>query len=339
MKKLKHFAYLFLAILFMTSCEKETTTLPENSQSDEQLIEFDAVNKELILKQLIENFQKSKGNVASREAVSYKGELCGTNITGWYADGTDYQTIHNYYFNGIAGNVISIYVPRTTIGFDSAFHLYYESMEGNVIVDIWHDDDVANSFGGCYGDPYLGNYTLPYSGLYTLSIVRAASCGFPYGYEIITTGISCGDYDNDGVLNEDDLCANTPIGETVNSNGCSQSQLDDDNDGIMNSVDNCSNTPVGESVDENGCGQSQLDYDGDGVMNNKDANIYSILGGKINILDYYLDIDNVLVKNGSTMMDQITDLIAEINAQYNGENYTYLHKMFMTYDKIGRNYL
>jgi len=37
-----------------------------------------------------------------------------------------------------------------------------------------------------------------------------------------------------------------------------------------------------------------------------------------------------MVKNGTTMMDQINDLVAEINSQYNGENYTYLHKKFMT---------
>jgi len=37
-----------------------------------------------------------------------------------------------------------------------------------------------------------------------------------------------------------------------------------------------------------------------------------------------------MVKNGSTMMDQIEDLIAQINAQYNGDNYTYLHKKFMS---------
>jgi hypothetical protein len=37
-----------------------------------------------------------------------------------------------------------------------------------------------------------------------------------------------------------------------------------------------------------------------------------------------------MVKNGSTMMDQVNDLINEINSQYTGDNYTYLHKRFMT---------
>jgi hypothetical protein len=78
------------------------------------------------------------------------------------------------------------------------------------------------------------------------------------------------DDDNDGIMNDIDLCPNTPIGETVNENGCSQSQLDDDEDGIMNDKDLCPETPTGEAVNENGCSQSQLDDDNDGVMNDKD---------------------------------------------------------------------
>ena len=42
---------------------------------------------------------------------------------------------------------------------------------------------------------------------------------------------------------------------------------DDDEDGVSNSTDQCSNTPSGESVDANGCSQSQLDNDGDGFSN------------------------------------------------------------------------
>ncbi|PIB29923.1 hypothetical protein BFP77_04675 [Maribacter sp. 4U21] len=111
------------------------------------------------------------------------------------------------------------------------------------------------------------------------------------------------DSDNDGIFNNDDLCPDTPLGETVDANGCSPSQLDDDNDGVSNaddicpntaanaSVDNfgcssaqkdidedgvnnandlCNDTPSGETVDANGCSGSQLDTDGDGVNNSND---------------------------------------------------------------------
>ncbi|MFK5958602.1 MAG: endonuclease, partial [Lutibacter sp.] len=78
------------------------------------------------------------------------------------------------------------------------------------------------------------------------------------------------DSDGDGVLDADDLCPATPAGEVVNSDGCSNGQLDDDGDGVQNSLDLCSGTPAGEVVNSDGCGASQLDDDGDGVMNNLD---------------------------------------------------------------------
>ncbi|NLP57181.1 endonuclease [Lutibacter sp. B1] len=94
----------------------------------------------------------------------------------------------------------------------------------------------------------------------------------PEGEEVDANGCSNGqlDDDNDGVQNSNDLCANTPEGEAVNSEGCSESELDDDNDGIMNNVDLCPNTPEGEEVDANGCSNGQLDDDNDGVQNSND---------------------------------------------------------------------
>ena len=79
-----------------------------------------------------------------------------------------------------------------------------------------------------------------------------------------------GDNDGDGVLNSDDLCPNTPIGEVVDSNGCSEDQRDDDEDGVANGDDLCANTPSGEDVNSEGCSDSQIDDDEDGVMNNVD---------------------------------------------------------------------
>ena len=95
----------------------------------------------------------------------------------------------------------------------------------------------------------------------------------PAGEAVNDDGCSNGqlDDDNDGVKNSDDLCADTPTGEDVNDDGCSQSQLDDDNDGVMNNIDECANTPNNEVVNAKGCSESQLDDDNDGVMNNVDS--------------------------------------------------------------------
>lgn len=70
------------------------------------------------------------------------------------------------------------------------------------------------------------------------------------------------DNDNDGTPDIDDQC---PL-EAGTVNGCP----DEDNDGIADTEDNCLNTPLGESVNSNGCGDSQLDNDNDGVSNADD---------------------------------------------------------------------
>ncbi|HNO78378.1 MAG TPA: hypothetical protein PKN33_09995 [Phycisphaerae bacterium] len=78
------------------------------------------------------------------------------------------------------------------------------------------------------------------------------------------------DGDNDGVPDGSDLCADTPTGETVDDDGCSDSQLDDDEDGVFNDVDVCADTPANATVNASGCAASQLDSDSDGVTNDVD---------------------------------------------------------------------
>ena len=41
--------------------------------------------------------------------------------------------------------------------------------------------------------------------------------------------------------------------------------LDEDSDGVVDGMDNCSQTPLGESVDENGCAPSQVSSKSDGI--------------------------------------------------------------------------
>ncbi|MEM9896534.1 MAG: T9SS type A sorting domain-containing protein [Bacteroidota bacterium] len=79
------------------------------------------------------------------------------------------------------------------------------------------------------------------------------------------------DADGDGVTDVDDLCPNTPSGENVDGDGCSESQKDDDNDGVFNTVDLCPGTPIEEQVDTDGCADSQKDSDGDGVTDDNDV--------------------------------------------------------------------
>ncbi|WP_430930957.1 fibronectin type III domain-containing protein, partial [Robiginitalea biformata] len=76
--------------------------------------------------------------------------------------------------------------------------------------------------------------------------------------------------DADGVTDDRDNCSGTPAGESVDANGCSDSQKDSDNDGVSNDMDQCPGTPTGETVNSEGCSESQIDDDGDGVPNSQD---------------------------------------------------------------------
>jgi outer membrane protein OmpA-like peptidoglycan-associated protein len=73
-----------------------------------------------------------------------------------------------------------------------------------------------------------------------------------------------GDMDQDGVIDPDDLCPDTPAGALVDEYGC---PLDSDGDGVYDGIDLCPYTPLGALVDNTGC---PLDDDGDGVYDGLD---------------------------------------------------------------------
>lgn len=74
------------------------------------------------------------------------------------------------------------------------------------------------------------------------------------------------DSDKDGVLDGEDKCPNTKIGESVDKFGCLVKK-DTDKDGVPDSDDKCPNTKAGLAVDYRGC---ELDSDDDGVVDSKD---------------------------------------------------------------------
>jgi uncharacterized protein (TIGR02145 family) len=90
------------------------------------------------------------------------------------------------------------------------------------------------------------------------------------GFSVRFVRDASNDTDGDGATNNTDNCPNTPIGETVDGNGCSDSQKDTDSDGITDDLDQCSETPIGETVDGNGCSDSQKDTDSDGITDDLD---------------------------------------------------------------------
>ncbi|MRX66331.1 BspA family leucine-rich repeat surface protein [Maribacter luteus] len=82
-----------------------------------------------------------------------------------------------------------------------------------------------------------------------------------YGWTITDAGLNCNvDSDEDGVSDDMDNCADTPAGETVDANGCSDGQKDSDGDGTPDVED-------AFPLDEN----EETDTDNDGTGNNADT--------------------------------------------------------------------
>lgn len=93
------------------------------------------------------------------------------------------------------------------------------------------------------------------------------------------------DSDNDGVLDEDDECGNTPRGSEVDGEGCpveeddeeedDEDLVDADGDGVPDAIDECAGTEEGANVNAAGCSQDQrddepVDTDGDGTPDDDD---------------------------------------------------------------------
>jgi 1A family penicillin-binding protein len=78
------------------------------------------------------------------------------------------------------------------------------------------------------------------------------------------------DADKDGVIDEDDECADTPANTEVDAQGCpveDETPLDTDGDGVPDLTDNCADTDEGAPVDANGCA---VDTDNDGIPDTED---------------------------------------------------------------------
>lgn len=112
------------------------------------------------------------------------------------------------------------------------------------------------------------------------------------------------DSDGDGIMDDVDQCAHTPMGAQVNEYGCqvedlrrialekayndSLARIDTDKDGIPDLNDRCPNTVAGISVDSLGC---MLDFDKDGVADNLDQCPNTPAGVPVNAAGCPMDFD------------------------------------------------
>ena len=102
------------------------------------------------------------------------------------------------------------------------------------------------------------------------------------------------DTDGDGVVDEEDLCPGTMPGQQVNNQGCGETQLDDDMDGVNNTWDSCPFTSPASIADSSGCAPEQRDSDGDGIDDSRDICPNTASGDEVNgvgCADYERDAD------------------------------------------------
>ena len=187
---------------------------------------------------------------------------------------------------------------KDQITYSTALSYFMESMNGNIIFEIFGsnpiedtptptDRDVGN-LEALLGlrlnvhkrlDLHFGGGTEIYHGLGTPDIRGYA--GFNWRLGPLWGGLK--DRDEDGILDDQDRCPDTPPSERdqVNEYGCS----DSDGDGVFNDLDQCPGTPQGTEVDEKGCAVVMAvnnDLDGDGVPNDKDQCPDTLPGTPVN---------------------------------------------------------
>ena len=128
------------------------------------------------------------------------------------------------------------------------------------------------------------------------------------------------DDDNDGVLDVDDNCPFTANADQADNDNDGLGDVcddDDDNDGVIDVVDNCQFTynPNQADWDYDGIGDiCDDDDDNDGVIDTKDKHQFSSMYRSILIDSCWPNVENMMVKRGTNMQDEINDVIELINA-------------------------
>ncbi len=190
-------ASLIAAIFFLfLSCNKEPKIEP---QQPETILPSLVISPDIKMDETKWSEVKAitSNAVITRTPISYIGRLCpGVTVSGSAptANSIFNSALWDYYsFYGCAGDVVTIYGPRTgTCNMDPAFYLAAgttaDSDLSGLTLLAFADDEVYNC-GGCFADPLLSGYALPSTGVYTVAIFDYLSCGPDRTYDLTVTGI------------------------------------------------------------------------------------------------------------------------------------------------------
>jgi len=326
MKHLKMSICLLFTVSLFTSCEKETTALPENPEMNVQDIKSvgDAILAGVDIQTYLNNLPKQE-NTANRPSLS---QLPGNSGLNFYFNAEDMPCgdLPTESFDGANyDNGWPTYDDSNILDENTNSYMF---SPGDILPGISFESASQNYWG-----LYLWSYEYynvdkalfenGYEDLiinFTNNNVTSVSMNISswYGYVNIYMDV----YGDSGYLGTSSVYLNNNSYEgeywgVTSSEAITKIVLYNQWGGGYVGVDD---------VSFGNCN----DLDGDGVLNENDAHPNSDMSEKINIGGCNPNVDNKMVKNGSTMMDQINDLVAQTNSQYNGENYDYLHQRFMT---------
>ena len=124
------------------------------------------------------------------------------------------------------------------------------------------------------------------------------------------------DADRDGVIDENDTCADTPEGATVDINGCADLQKDTDSDGVKDDKDTCTDTPEGAVIDTDGCPLPAIYLDANGVTIKASANAvigesYELDGVSYKVVD--LATLKAMISDNEDVTKVVTSFITQMN--------------------------
>lgn len=192
------------------------------------------------------------------------------------ADGSLYylylETSSGFAYNaGDTATIESDLLPANKVLLSFAYHMYGIDT-GTLHVDVREDGSWIESVWSISGQQHT-SYNSPYTKVdlelanYHIDKIRfrAVAAGGYRGdialdnIQIFSVNLSLIDSDEDGVVDTEDQCPQTPANTNVNDAGCALSQLDSDNDGYTDDIDLFPNNP-----------NEWEDFDGDGIGNNTD---------------------------------------------------------------------
>ncbi|QQR85309.1 MAG: T9SS type A sorting domain-containing protein [Flavobacteriales bacterium] len=188
----------------------------------------------------------------------------------------EYDNSSDWFEVNHPGGVLTVNVRAENAGATGVMTLRIRNSSSTVLVT---NATAAVGGGGVGASSSVATAGSVAAGTYYVEVESPTVCGVSYR-------LDCYDDDNDGVCNSGDLCAGTPNGEGVNSNGCSCSQVviddgdvctldeclngnvtntfqDADGDLTCDANDGCPNDPNKIAPGECGCGVADTDTDGD----------------------------------------------------------------------------